>query len=54
MRDNRLQLVEPENGAKATTDAPAERSTTPATPDAVMRPLRLVGAREGIPPDDAA
>ena len=51
---NRLQLVVPENDAKATTDSPTDLSEVPALPDAAMRRLRLVEADDGGPPDDAA
>jgi hypothetical protein len=54
MRNNRLQLVGPENNPKTTTDVPTELSAAPAMPDAVMRQLRLVEADDGGPPDDAA
>jgi hypothetical protein len=54
MRNNRLQLVVPENNAKVTTDATTELSAVPAMPDAVTRRLRLVDGDEGAPPDDAA
>jgi len=54
MRDNRLQIVEPESSAKATTDTSAELSAVPAMPDAVTPRLRLVDGGEGGPPDDAA
>jgi hypothetical protein len=54
MRDNRLQLVEPENSAKESTDSPTERLAVTAMPDAVVQRLRLVDAGEGTPPDDAA
>jgi hypothetical protein len=54
MRSNRLQLVVPENRAKASTDAPTELSAVTAMPDAVTRRFRLVDADDGGPPDDAA
>jgi hypothetical protein len=54
MRDNRLQLVEPEYSAKASTDAPTELVAMTAMPDDVGRGLRLVETDDGAPPDDAA
>ena len=54
MRDNRLQLVEPENNAGSATDVPLEPSSVPAMPDPVIRRLRLARADGGSSPDDAA
>jgi hypothetical protein len=54
MRSKRLQLVGPENSAKATTDTPTEVAGAPAMPDGVTRRLCLVETDEGTPPDDAA
>jgi len=54
MRDNRLQLVEPENSAKASTDAPTKRVVVTPMPDGVGPGLRLVEGDDGAPPDDAA
>jgi len=54
MRDNRLQLVEPENSATASTDAPTELVAVTATPYGVGRGLRLVEIDDGAPPDEAA
>jgi hypothetical protein len=54
MRSSRLQLVGPENSAKATSDAPTELAAAPAMPDALVPRLRLVESDDGGPPDDAA
>jgi hypothetical protein len=54
MRDNRLQLVETDNSAKASTDSPTELRTVTARPDGAMPWLRLVEGDDGGPSDDAA
>jgi hypothetical protein len=54
MRTNPLQLVVPEDSAKATTDGSSELSGIPAVLDAAIGRLRFVSDDEGATPDDAA
>ena len=54
MRNDRLKLVVPEDGAHAVTDSTAELLSVPSTPDSSVRLLRVVDADETPLPDDAA
>jgi hypothetical protein len=53
MRSHRLQLVRPENSAKATTDIQTELAAQ-VMPNTDSRWLRLVDTDDQGPPDDAA
>ncbi len=54
MEHDRLKLVIPEDSGKSVTDGTTDRFDIPATPEPVMRLLRVLDADEGPLPDDAA
>jgi hypothetical protein len=54
MRNERLKLVVPNDGANAAPDRSTELFAVTATPDPCLRLLRVVDADEGPLPDDAA